>query len=37
MMRALEGVNEQGAWKIWREAPVEEDLANALAIAQNGG
>lgn len=32
MMCALEGVNEQGAWKIWREAPAEEDLANALAL-----
>ena len=32
MIRALEGVKEEGAWKVWREAPAEEDLANALAL-----
>ena len=31
MMRVLEGVKEDGAWKIWREAPAEEDLAETLA------
>jgi CHAT domain-containing protein/Tfp pilus assembly protein PilF len=30
MIRALEGVKEDGTWKIWREAPAEEDLAAAL-------
>ncbi len=30
-IRVLEGVKEEGAWKVWREAPAEEDLANALA------
>src|SRR5262249_39325761 len=32
MIRALEGVKEAGAWKVWREAPAEEDLAAALAL-----
>lgn len=32
MNRALEGVKEDGAWKVWREAPAEEDLAGALAL-----
>jgi CHAT domain-containing protein/tetratricopeptide (TPR) repeat protein len=31
MIRALDGVEEEGAWKVWREAPAEEDLAAALA------
>jgi CHAT domain-containing protein/Tfp pilus assembly protein PilF len=32
MMRALEGVKEGVAWKVWHEASAEEDLANALAL-----
>jgi CHAT domain-containing protein/Tfp pilus assembly protein PilF len=31
MIRALHGVKEEGAWKVWREAPAVEDLAVALA------
>ena len=32
MIRAWEGVKEESAWKVWREAPAEEDLATALAL-----
>jgi len=32
MIRALEAVKEEGAWKVWREAPAEDDLANALTL-----
>jgi CHAT domain-containing protein/Tfp pilus assembly protein PilF len=32
MVRALECMKEEGAWKVWREAPAEEDLAAALAL-----
>ncbi len=32
MVRALECIKEDGAWKVWREALAEEDLANALAL-----
>ncbi len=32
MIRALQWVKEEGDWKIWREAPAEEDLAAALAL-----
>ncbi len=32
MMRALEVVKEGEAWKVWREASAEEDLAAALAL-----
>ena len=32
MAYALEGVKEEGAWKVWREAPAEEDLATALSL-----
>ena len=32
MVYALEGVKEEGAWKVWREAPAEEDLAAALTL-----
>jgi CHAT domain-containing protein/Tfp pilus assembly protein PilF len=31
MIRALHGVKEEGAWKVWREASAVEDLADALA------
>jgi tetratricopeptide (TPR) repeat protein len=34
MIRALHGVKEEGAWKVWREAPAVEDLADALATAE---
>ncbi|HEY6806757.1 MAG TPA: tetratricopeptide repeat protein [Pyrinomonadaceae bacterium] len=30
MVYALEGVKEEGAWKVWREEPAEADLAAAL-------
>jgi len=32
MVRALEYMKEEGAWKVWREAPAAEDLAAALAL-----
>src|ERR1044072_5626526 len=32
MVRALECMKEEGAWKVWREVPAEEDLATALAL-----
>src|SRR5690242_14778918 len=32
MVYALEAVKEEGAWKVWREVPAEEDLATALAL-----
>ncbi|HKQ78452.1 MAG TPA: tetratricopeptide repeat protein [Blastocatellia bacterium] len=32
MIRALHGVKEEGAWKVWREASAVEDLADALAL-----
>ena len=32
MVRALEYMKEEGAWKAWREVPAEEDLAAALAL-----
>jgi CHAT domain-containing protein len=32
MVYALEGVKEEGAWKVWREAPAEKDLAATLAL-----
>jgi len=32
MVRALECMKEEGAWKVWHEAPAEEDLAAALAL-----
>jgi CHAT domain-containing protein/Tfp pilus assembly protein PilF len=31
-IRAVEGVKEEGAWRVWREAPAEEDLAAALSV-----
>jgi CHAT domain-containing protein/Tfp pilus assembly protein PilF len=34
MIRALHGVKEEGAWKVWREAPAVEDLADELATAK---
>jgi len=32
MIRSLEYMKEEGAWKVWHEAPAEEDLAAALAL-----
>src|SRR6185369_5348931 len=32
MVRALGSMKEEGAWKVWREASAEEDLAAALAL-----
>lgn len=32
MVRALKCMKEEGAWKVWREASAEEDLAAALAL-----
>jgi hypothetical protein len=34
IIRALHGVKEEGAWKVWREAPAVEDLADALATTE---
>jgi tetratricopeptide (TPR) repeat protein len=31
MVYALDGVKEEGTWKVWREASAEDDLATALA------
>ncbi len=32
MVRSLEYMKEEGGWKVWREAPAEEDLAAELAL-----
>src|SRR6185369_2629687 len=32
MIRALECMKEEGAWKVWHESLAEEDLAAALAL-----
>jgi CHAT domain-containing protein len=32
MVRALECMKEEGAWKVWHETSTEEDLAAALAL-----
>ncbi len=34
MIRALQGVKEEGAWKVWREATAVEDLADALVTVK---
>ena len=34
MQRALQFVRENGAWKIWRESPAEEELAAGLVSAK---
>ncbi|MGH9832340.1 MAG: tetratricopeptide repeat protein [Blastocatellia bacterium] len=34
MIRALQGAKEEGVWKVWREAPAVEDLADELVTAK---